>query len=221
MTRARFRLLSGPYEQARPARNPLSSCADRRSLPPDVPPSPQTRARACICCGDDGPGSGDGVDVRRRARRLGLGAAGPHGRSTAPGRSQVRERRRARCADRARSGRHPVSVGRRIADRRLRLLRPRPLGVRKARNRRPAQLVRPLEHGATRRARPCGGRRRSRLQRPRTCGALPRRRPHGARASIRENRRGRRAREHELRFAPRRCAARHTRVDLTAASRPR
>jgi hypothetical protein len=221
LTRARFRLRSGAYEQARPARNPLSSCADRRSLLPDVPPSSQTRTRPCSACRDDGPASDDGLDVRRRARRRDRGAAGPHGSSSAPERSDVRERRRARCAVRPRSGRHPVSLGRRVADKWLRLLRPRALGIREARNRRAAQLICPLEHGSTRRAHSCAGRRRPRLQRHRARRALPRPRPHGARASLRENCRGGRAREHELRFTPRRCAARHTRVDPTAAGRPR
>jgi hypothetical protein len=221
LTRALFRLLSGAYEQARPARNPLSSCADRRSLLPDVTPSSQTRPRAGIDRADDGPPSGNGVAVRCRTRRPDRGAAGPSGCSSAPERSQACEHRRARCADRPRGGRHAVSLGRRVAGKWLRLLRARALGVRQARNRRPAQLVCPLEHRATRRAHQCGGRRRPRFQRPRARGALPRPRPHGARASIRENRRGRRPLEHELRLTPRRCAARHRRVDPTVAGRPR
>ena len=120
--------------------DPTSSRADRRSLLTDVPPSSQTPARARTRRTGDGATSGDRLDFRCGGGDGGSGAADSRG-GTSDSR-KTGDRRRARCEDRARGGRHPVPLGRSVADDRLRLLRARTLGVRAGRHRRAAQLVR-------------------------------------------------------------------------------
>ena len=203
------RVGSDAHEYARFARNQSSSCASRRFLLPDVPSSSQTRPDAFDDCSGDGASSGDGVDI--------WSAVAPevNGRTT-EAIALNRVPRYVSVGERAallalRVAGTPYRWGG-VTRERLRLLRPRAVGLRTAWSGLAAQLASPLEHRGASRSLADPGWRRPRLPRSGPCRPLRRQRPHGSLAVLRKVRRGRRPLEHELRVPSRRSSARHTRV---------
>src|SRR4030095_11986092 len=112
----------------------------------------------------------------------------PAERETSPAQkrpAQEADTRRPRGEDRAQSGRGALSLWGDVTFRRLRLLRARVLGVRTARGRSPAQLIRACRRGPTGSHRAAQARRPPVLLRERPRRALYRPRPDGARPARR------------------------------------
>lgn len=120
--------------------------------------------------------------------RCGIGATGPAGTCS---RFREADARRAGGGTRRQGGRRPVPLGRDVARRRLRLLRPRLLGIRAARPRPPAQLVCALRPGQAGEALEDEARRPALLLRARPRRYLRRPRAHGARPAFRHSCAGR------------------------------